>query len=655
MIRNLLRQGLLSLLLSVPILGMAQLAPAWTASTGPVDWMRSTSAGALVVGTSEGLKGIDTKTGQVSWTLKELARIPESGYAEIERSPFITLVPPSSPDDLYIVEPFSGTVAFNSKAAGINHISSRYFLYANNAIILAGQKADKSATMACVDMSSGQVRWTKDDSFSRITACNSAGADAILLCTFAHIYKLDAATGREIWKKAPNPEAEKMGAGMANLMAMMDKNAASMNLPNVSGGFVTTPYAPGSVFLGMQNEQRKEATDAQGKKVITYTYKTFVNAFRMEDGAYAWQAPLSMPQKLGTIVPLKGGLLIGAGDNRSVDLLDHATGAGRWGKNGKGIMVKGILAGAVEIGDQVLLTSGGEDGILTLMSASGLEIWKKPAKVSGVVRSVRIVGGDILVATDEEVDLVDLATGLSRLPKPMPGGAGLVAIAGKITYVFNTRDGLLYAVDDRGGSAKPVSSVPLVFQGKEKPTSLNSTSFGLVLSSDQNLALIATDGTLVHNTYFPAPRESGLVRALKYASAVRAAYYGASFGYTSAAFGSIAQDIQVTDGNSAAVRDLADHFSDIYGEAAQEANNATKRFWQEASARFKASASTNDIQFIMTEAGKGSFELQALSKQRGEVVQSIPLGRERTPQYEVDVFSNTVYLVEGNSVRCFRP
>jgi outer membrane protein assembly factor BamB len=650
----LLRHTLLALACT-PLLANAQLSPAWTAETGPVQWMRTTAAGALVACTGTGLKGIDPSTGAVAWTIAELANVAEEGYAEVERSPFITLVPAGHPEDLFIVEPFSGTVAFSSEAAGISNITSKYFLYANNVIVLAGQKADKTAAMACVDMGTGTVRWTKDDSFSRITACNSAGPDAFLLCTFAYIYKLDAATGQELWKKAPNPEAEKMSAGMGNLMALMDKNAANLNIPGVSGLFVTSPNAPDLCFIGMQNEQRKEITDAQGKKTVTLTYSTFVNAFRIGDGSYAWSAPLTMPQKLGTIVPLKAGLLVGAGDTRSVDLLDYASGAGKWGKNGKGINVKGILAGAVQLGERTLLTSGGEDGVITLVDAMGVEVWKKPAKLDGVVRSVKFMGGDVLVATEQEADLIDLSTGLSRLEKPLPGGAGLVASGPSDTYVFNTKDGLLYAVPASGGSARAVSTVPVAFEGKEKPTRLEHTEAGLVLSSDQNLALLGADGSAKYRKYFPAPRESGLVRALKYASAVRAAYYTAAFGYTSAAFGNAAQNIQVTDANSANAKELAGDLSTGFADLTQQAGSATKRFWQEAGARFKASSTTNDIHFVMTESGKGSYALKALHKHDGGEAATIPLGSDKSPRYEVDGITNAVYLVDGTAVTCYRP
>ena len=37
------------------------------------------------------------------------------------------------------------------------------------------------------------------------------------------------------------------------------------------------------------------------------------------------------------------------------------------------------------------------------------------------------------------------------------------------------------------------------------------------------------------------------------------------------------------------------------------------------------------------------------------VIGTIPLGKEKEPRYEVDGFDNTVYLVEGDAVKSFKP
>jgi outer membrane protein assembly factor BamB len=596
------------------------------------------------------LHGIDTKTGSISWTLTALANAPESSYEEIARSPFITVVPSQHPEDLFIIEPFSGAVVFNSEEAGISNIASKYFLYANNVIVIVGQKADKTATMACVDMGTGKVRWTKDDSFSKLTACNSAGPDALVLSTFFFAYKLDTRTGEEIWKKCPDPKFEKM----AELASLLDKGGANLGLgDDVYGVFVTTTHAPGLCFMGMQSSTRKEKTDSQGKTTVEVVYNTFVNAFNIADGSYAWSEPLEMNQKLGTMVPLESGLLVGAGDRRSVDLLDYSSGAGLWGKNGKGINVKGVLSGAVVIGDRVLLTSGGEDGVVNLVDALGEELWKKPVKLDGAVRSVTLLGSDILIASEGEVEVVDLATGETQLEKTIQGGSGLVATGDGLTFIFNTKDGQLYSVATNGGTVQPVSTTELEFEGKEKPTALEYGPEGLIVSADQNLAVIGVDGVKRYHKYFPAPRESGLTRALKYASAVRAAYYSAAYGYTSAAFGAASQNIEVQDANSRMAKEITGAVSDVYAEGSSAAVSATKRFLQEANARFKATASTNAIHYMLSDMGKGAFVLEAIRKSDGSVAGTIPLGSDKTPKYEVDGYSNTVYLVEGSMVKAY--
>jgi len=638
-------------LLSFPILALqAQLSPTWTARTGAASWLRTTSAGALVACTAEGLKGIDPATGTVSWTVKDLTNAPESGYTEVDHTPFITVVPAGAPDDLLILEPFSGAVVFNSKEAGIQRIVSTYFLYTNNAIVLVGQKPDKSPVMACIDMGTGKPRWTKDSGFSRLTACSSAGADAILVGTLFFAYKLDANTGDELWKQSPDPKF----ASMSGFMGQLDKGGANLS-PELQplGLFITTPHAPDLCFMALQQTKVSEKTDAQGKKTTSTSYSTFVNAFRISDGGYAWAQPLQFQQRLGTIVPLKQGLLVGAADNNQADLQDYASGRGLWGKSGKGITVKGPLTGAVDLEAGTLLTSGGEKGSAMLVDASGVDRWKKAVGLDGTITRVSLLHKAILLASAEETDVVDLAMGTSLLGGAFKGGAGLVANDGPDTYLFNTKDGLVYMLADGASAAKPVGGAPLAFQGKEKPTDLEVVPEGLVVNSDQNIAMMRKNGAVIYQKYFPAPRESGLTRALKYASAVRAAYYTAAYGYTSAAFGAASSSIQVTDPGSAAAKDITNAIGNAYGDASKAGMSATQRFLAEANARFKATTSTASIHYVLT-GEKNVYTLQAINKADGSIVGAIPLGSDKTPQYEVDGFTNTVYLVEGDGVKAYK-
>lgn len=82
---------------------------------------------------------------------------------------------------------------------------------------------------------------------------------------------------------------------------------------------------------------------------------------------------------------------------------------------------------------------------------------------------------------------------------------------------------------------------------------------------------------------------------------------------------------------------------------------AAARFFQEANARFTASATTADLHFVMTPEGKGANVLKALRRTDGSEAASISLGTEKEPRYEVDAFTNAVYLAEGDGVKGYRP
>jgi hypothetical protein len=312
------------------------------------------------------------------------------------------------------------------------------------------------------------------------------------------------------------------------------------------------------------------------------------------------------------------------------------------------------LNGAVELSEGTLLTSGGKDAVAMLVDATGTERWAKKVKLDGAVRSVTRMPGALLIASSEEADVVDLATGASRLGKPFQGGAGTVAVHGNEVYLFNNKDHLLYRMPMGGGAAAALNTVPLEFEGKENATNVEVIDEGIVVSSEQNVALFGTDGSLKYKKYFPAPRESGLTRALLYANAVRAAYYTAAFGYTSAAFGAVSQNIQVTDASSAAGKEITGQIANIYGDASVMAMDYTKQFLQRANARFKATASTSAVQYILSDTGKRQFVLMRVKKGDGSLGDAIALGSDKTPLYEVDSFDNAVYLVSGTNVVAYR-
>ena len=177
---------------------------------------------------------------------------------------------------------------------------------------------------------------------------------------------------------------------------------------------------------------------------------------------------------------------------------------------------------------------------------------------------------------------------------------------------------------------------------------------GVLVSADQNMALMTSSGVVRYMKYFPAPHESGLMKALYYASAVRAAYYTAAYGYTSAALGSVSSSIQVHNANDAVAKDITGQLSTIYGDASKMGLSATKRFIDAANARFTATTRTQTIQYILSEVTNKDYVLMAMNKADGSVVNTIPIGKDKTPRYAVDGTDNSVYLLSDGKVKAFR-
>ncbi len=644
----------ISLFFMAPTLS-AQQDPAWKGTPGgSVSWVRSTSAGNLLACTSEGLKGIAPESGQVLWTVARLANAPEDQFKELEGSPFVALASADGKDPVMVVEPFSGAILFSAADAGIKEVGRNWFLYDQGLIMVTGRNsADQNLTL-CVDMNSGKVRWSKEGELGHITGCASDGKGGVLISTLFFCYRLDATSGEQTWKKPADPAQANAGALMELFEGLATDLVADVDKDGAESLLLTTDKAPGQVIMIVPRKNTSERTDSKGNTSTTVTHTTYVTAFNNADGSYPWTEVGQFNFKLGTVVPMDQGLLVGAGDKKDVVLVDYASGAGLWGKKGKGISANGgSLNGAVAMGDKILLTAGGSKAVAMLHNALGEELWAKPVKLKGEIRSVKMMPGAIAIASAEELDIVDNTTGVSLVGGAVKGGGALSAMDDKSLYYFNAKDGLIYRMAREGGAAQPLTSAALAFEGKESPAKLEVLPQGILITSDQNLALFSMEGTKVHQQYFPAPRESGLRKALLYASAARAAYYTAAFGYTSAAFGAAAQQIDVQDANTALGKELATGISDMYGQAANAGMDATKSFVQQATARYKATQGSTGVQYILTQKGAKEHALEAVNKVDGKVIGSVPLGEVKQPVYTLDAIADVIYVVKDDAIQAY--
>jgi hypothetical protein len=328
------------------------------------------------------------------------------------------------------------------------------------------------------------------------------------------------------------------------------------------------------------------------------------------------------------------------------------------GKKGGGVNLKGPAAGAAPMSDGKLLmvsSNGSNSSLAGLDPKTGVLVFDKAAKIKGSVNYTEMLPNGILVGTNEEVNYLNTATGEWYLEDGIEGGAALIASNDKLVYVFDTKTGILHQMELSGTSFKPLNTVPVKFQGKETATGIEITASGIVVKSEQNLALIESNGNVKFNKYFPAPGVSGMRKALLIASAVRAAYYTAAFTTYSAAFGAGSQSIQVKDASSKATKDASAQISGIFGDAAVMGAGYTATYIKMAQQRFKATTETPDYNLIMTSVDKSTAQLIQVSKSTGEVLSTIPLGKDKNPIYDVDMVDGRLYYMkEATKMECYK-
>lgn len=649
----------LALFLSTTVLNAQTAAAAWeTELPGAIQWQKVTSLGNVIASTGTALHGIDAATGKLAWSLSNVQYTVEDNFTSIEGTPFFSVT--DNKGAMFIIEPFEGKLLFSSTEAGIERISDKYFLYKNNAIVILGYApGQKAPSMVMVDMMTGKKNWSKDGEFSRISACYDLGGDEFVVSTLFYVYKLTVKTGDVKWKKCIDAKFEKFGA----LLSMMDKGAANSELgrKQVNGALVLTEHAKDLVFMAAQKTSQKTVKGSDGKETTTTEYSTIYNAFKLSTGDYAWASTIEINGKLGLLIPTKGGLIITHGtmnmNNSAVNLVDYNTGTTSWGKKGKGIDVKGSPAGNAEVNGKIIISSANDRNsfVYSLNPSSGTMDFDKPAKISGAIQSIEMAGSNLLIATEEEIDLYSTSTGEFVFAKSLKGDARNIASSNGDIYIFNKKDDFLYKLAKGATAPAPLSKTALKFQGKEDANRLEVRDKGILISSEQNIALVDMSGNVTFNKYYAAPDQENWKKALLIANAAYGAYATAVYSYSSAAFGAVSQSIQVKDSQSKMGKDITGAVSQKYGEAANAGMAFTKNCIAAATQRFKASAAGTNSLFMMIELGKKQYGLAEIDKNTGEKKAVIDMAKDKTPSYDLDMVENTVYYKKDDKkVQAFK-
>ena len=647
--KQLSRIILLSLIATAFLSQGQAVKPMWSKTLPEgVKWQMVTSLGNYVVGTSQGLVGMNPDKGEVLWKNTKLGPINMDQVQQMGSSALLAV---NFGTTVYAIDPFTGEVKFDSKNAGINEIKDQQVLYQANGILVSGRNAENKDILLMSSLSDGKVAWKIEDDFGRFITASELPSNELLIVTLYYNYKVNPATGKIIWKNdvsAANNQMEKMGAFGA-LMKQAAANAVQEIEINVQ--FYKHPTKP--VFYVASEQEGKPASSGGFTTTTTTgsgpTYHTTYSAFDLNNGDRIWEKPLDLSGKIGGVYFDDQGIVImpDDGSNTKVNRYDYSSQEGQWGKKGRGVNVKGGIYSYSKAKDGLVLVSQNASGknFISYLSQTTAELtFDKPVQIDGTLVYSENVPKGLFYVTTEEINILDITTGKLLLDKGINTTPQLSAQKGNLVYVFDLKENVVKELDKNSAALKIVSG-EIKFEGKETPSQLELRDNGMLVSSSQNLALVGFDGKTIYQKYFEAPREPGIIRALQYAQAVRAAYIGAAAYTASAAFQSAGQQAKA---NNEAGAVILEGVGSAYGELGNAASDFAKKSFQAANARFKATQSADDFTVVLTKQDKNNV-LVKVNKNTGASEGTIDLGKDNAPNYTMDGVTGQVFYSPGNN------
>ena len=644
----------LALLLAVSTVAQNPTVAAWTLKTkGQIRWQQVTPAGALLVSTDASLAGVDMDRGVVTWDKPKLGGLPADSVRMVEGS---LLMEAARPGLLIVFDPVTGAVVFDSRRLSLTQVVTRRVLPQSGTLLVHGRRAQGPPVVALYDLTSGAQRWASESLFQEsgpkkgglgglmqglVRAASGAttlevlqaGSDMIIVNTLMGLRGLDARTGAVRWSatlptaRAGNParhvqlfpslgKSDRIYVGFDDRLmayAIADGRALWPKPAMIDGWVHGIVEHPEGIVILPESPPADQATG--NVRIINGVVQTGLNVARYADGTTIAAKPLRMR---GTVTDalVAGGSAVLAVDAESrtfVNVLDVATATVRLKKD---VKIKGQLAYAE-------------------LTPAGLLYISRPD-----------------AATNAEVNVIDLDKGEPKFKDAIESGRPLSsgeynaaryslhhAVEGSTLYVFASHDHRLYAVDRTAGTFRPIGG-EIKLQGGEDPTDMEIRPAGLVLTSPQNLVIVARDGQVKQQAYYPAPQLPGLLRALYRIQAVRAGLYGAAASAYGDAFAQASR--QATDSNA---RRFAGQLATAYSQGGTQLAGYSHEAAALASKRFRASLNVPGSVFMLTRSpdGNGNVLLQ-IDKDSAQPRARVDLGKEREPVYAVDDVAGMLFL-----------
>tara|TARA_A100000171_G_C2140131_1_gene154515 strand:+ start:1960 stop:3819 length:1860 start_codon:yes stop_codon:yes gene_type:complete len=601
-------------LLCVLLLGSVALAqkaetPDYRYDTGAkINEMTLTQGGTMVVATNDGLVGIKPGSNDLLFNFTEYGRVkpeellyvPNAPYVIVSQGGFAGITSKKS-----VIDYISGKTLFTTEGNGWKSVYTCDVMMPQNKLVVTGQRTSKedfAAQVAVYDLNTGQEDYKFDmagkggtfDPTAVMTGTPLLLKNSLVLPTTKGLYAKKAQTGETLWSAK-----------------IKDVNwlTASADEKDIYAFDVNDNFS--------KTEINKIGTNGEELWKDNVKVKGVITNFEI------------LPQGLAIVSnTYNEGKSVFAGASESkIAMLSAANGEDLWDKAPK---TKGYVQHFYIMEDGILF--GIQEGGINKVSYDGKTLFKKPLKTGENILTMAETDQGLIYITSEDANIVNMNTGEKVWDKPLK-----YKRADAISSTFDRKnnrylisaDEQLYAVDAASGKVSDFAKTK--FDGKEAPTSVAIRNGGILLTSDQNLAMLDWEGKPTWQEYYRAPGKSAFGAILAGVAAVASAT-----GSVVAANSSIRNRIAKYDSQ-------ADRDAELAGGLAAASGASVSEMLK----RFKATAATANAQFILTKLDDG-IGLVKINKDTGAKEKEIVL-KDKKPEYQVDDIGGILYYKADNN------
>ncbi|MGV6832394.1 MAG: outer membrane protein assembly factor BamB family protein [bacterium] len=575
-----------------------------------INEMTITQGGTVVIATNDGLVGIKPGENQPFFNFTEYGRVKPEELNFIGNAPYV-MVGQTGFGNLTtkkaVIDYISGEILFTTNSKGWKNIFSCDVILPENKLVVSGfQKVGDLAQkntpkVAVYDLGTGE----EDYSFflvepGKVTMRNYAVTgtplilDSKLLIPTSQGIIAKSKDGNTIWEnKVKN----------VNWMVGNEDETDIYAFAKTSNGKNTRIYKLNSSGNEAWTEERK--------------VKGNVSNFQILDQGLAVVSDVAPSGAKGL------GKLTASKAESKITMFSASTGADLWEKAPK---TKGYVQHFYVMDDGILF--GIQEGGINKISYEGNTLFKKPLKTGENILTMAQTPQGLIYITSEDANIVNLETGDKVWDKPLKFKRADVVSSDfdeKNNRYLIAADEKLFAIDADSGNSEIIAEAD--FEGKEDPTHIEVRENGILLTSDQNMMQLDWEGTTNWHEYHRAPGKSALAVVLLAATAVASTAIAADASFRA---GANRNSLGQYNSYGAQMQRTADAFAAI-GTAS----------FTEMAKRFKATAATENSQFILTKLESG-VGLVKLNKDSGAKEKEILL-KDKKPDYQVDEFGGYLY------------